>query len=124
MTEGRIVIKGTYEDWPGGSRTLTPCKSGFPKKPGVSWFGAKVDRDGADDGIEVWFRITWEKIHEMQASEKIIEQTPQGRGAHLVKALIASMGPDGQLKPGTNCFKVVWISGNSDDTRIEHCDCE
>ena len=97
MTEkqnlGDIVIEGTCEDWPGGSRTLKPCKPRPSNRPGVHWFGAEVDRDGT----EVWFRITWEKIREMQEIEKI-EQTPQGRGAHLVKALIASMGP-GRLEP-------------------------
>ena len=120
MTEkqksGDIVIKGLCEDWPGGSRTLEPLNPHRSNRPGVCWFGAEVDRDGT----EVWFRITLEKIHEMQESE------PQGRGAHLVKALITSMGPDFQLKPGTtNCFKVVWVSNRDDDTgMIERCDCE
>ena len=123
MTEkqklGDIVIEGTYEDSPRSSLTLKPCKPHYSnQEPGVHWFRAEVDRDCT----EVWFRITWEKIGEMKEIEKI-EQTPQGRGAHLVKALIASMGPDGQLEPGKNCFKVVWVSGNSDDTRIERCDC-
>ena len=130
MTEkqklGDIVIEGTCEDWPGSSRTMKPCKPYYSnQEPGVHWFRAEVDRDGSEvdrDGTEVWFRITWEKIGEMKEIEKI-KQTPQGRGAHLVKALIASMGPDGQLEPGKNCFKVVWVSGNSDDTRIERCDC-
>ena len=77
-TEGAILIAGRRDDWPGGSRTLTPRKA--TREPnGALWFGAGLD--GAD--AQVWFRI------DEQSIGRLPDKTPEARGRRLVDALLA-----------------------------------
>ena len=99
-----IVIEGKREDWPGGTRILTPLPP-EPQKPRACWFGAALD----PDGNEVWFRITWEAIRGMK------EKTPGARGEHLIDVLLAWMTADRQLVSEFNRFQVC-VSDNGDTT--------
>ena len=96
-----IIIEGRREDWPGGARLLTPCKSCRERNRLTVWFGAEL----APDGNEVWYRITEEAIHRMR------EKTPRARGACLVDALVTWMTPDRQLGPNSTASR----SGSGED---------
>ena len=73
-----IIIEGRRDDWPGGARTLIPCKPDREQDRQVHWFGAELD----PDGIEVWFRISTEAVGRMK------EKTPRARGNRLIDALL------------------------------------
>ena len=94
--EMAIVIEGRREDWPRGTRTLTPHDPIREPNGRTLWFGAGLDPDGE----QVWFRIDEETIGRMP------EKTPVARGQRLVDALIVWITPDRQLEPGINRFEV------------------
>ena len=102
-----IVIEGTREDWPGGSRILTPFDPQQEPDTLVTWFGAVL----TPDDNEASFRITKEAILRME------EETPGARGNRLVDALLAwlSDNPDHQLE-SRNHFQVKVCAG---DTWVE-----
>ena len=112
MPEGdgsAIVIAGVREDWPGGTRTLTPCYA-FPDHNGHTWFGA----DLAPDGGQLWFRISTEAVRQMR------EQTPNARGDRLVDALLAWLTPDRPLGREINRFEVrVFDDGEARIERLQ-----
>ena len=72
MADGElaIVIAGRREDWPGGTRILTPLEPSREPNGQTLWFGAELD----PDGDQVWFRIAEEAIGRMP------EKTPADRG--------------------------------------------
>ena len=94
--EMAIVIAGTREDWPRGTRTLTPHDPIREPNGRTLWFGAGLDPDGE----QVWFRLDEDAIGRMP------EKTPTARGDRLVDALIVWITPDRQLEPGINRFEV------------------
>ena len=105
--EGAILIAGRRDDWPGGSRTLTPRKA--TREPnGALWFGAELD--GSD--AQVWFRIDEESIG------RLPDKTPEARGRRLVDALLTWVGKsDRPLRSALNRFAVRVSEGG--DTWIE-----
>ena len=77
-----VVIAGTREDWPGGTRTLTPRAPTWKPSGRTLWFGAEL----APAGSQVWFRITAAAVGRMR------EKTPRGRGDRLIDTLLAWPG--------------------------------
>ncbi len=49
--EMAIVIAGTREDWPRGTRTLTPHDPIREPNGRTLWFGAGLDPDGEQEGV-------------------------------------------------------------------------
>ena len=90
------LIEGRREDWPRGTRTLTPHDPIREPNGRTLWFGAGLDPDGE----QVWFRIDEDAIGRMP------EKTPAARGDRLIDALIVWITPDRPLEPGINRFEV------------------
>ena len=110
--EQKIVIKGTYEDWPGGPRKLTALEPALRPRPTTLRFGAHVE----PDDLLVWFQI---ESDEMQLLlENTPEDTPEARGARLVAALIAwfSEGAEHRLE---DCNEFQVFVSDAGDTWIE-----
>ena len=106
-----IVIKGDCHFWPGGPRTLTALPADREPNSQTFWFSVRLEPGNK----EVFFRIALEATHRMP------ENTPQGRGKHLVERLIAWIkeSPDHQLED-LNDFQ-VYVS-DAGDTRVEPYD--
>ena len=106
----QIVIRGTREDWPGGSRNLVSLGHGqrrdFPDD--TMCFRARLD----PGNNELRFRIAADAVHRMQ------EQTPRDRGTRLVDALIDWIqgNPGRELQP-CNDFR-VYVSDDGRDTTV------
>lgn len=45
-----IIIAGRRRDWPGGTRTLTPCDP-CRGRDGTLWFGAALDPDAKQEEV-------------------------------------------------------------------------
>ncbi len=103
-----IVIKGTFDNWPGGSQTLIPLDPAPRPRPATLQFGAQVEPAGR----LVWFRIDADDIRLLR------EDTPQARGALLVNALIVWLNenPDHQLDAGNTFHVLVCETG---DVKVE-----
>ena len=78
-----IVITGTYDNWPGGPRTLHSLYPAPRPRPATFQFGAQVERDD----LLVWFQIDDDDMQLLL--ENTQEDTPELGGAHLATALIA-----------------------------------
>ena len=107
-----IVITGTYDNWPGGPRTLTRRRPAPRPRPTTLQFGAQVE----PDGLLVWFRVDDDEMQLLL--ENTQEDTPEVRGARLVSALIAwlSEGAEHRLED-CNTFQ-VFVS-DAGDTTVE-----
>ena len=105
-----IVIDGECPTWPSGPQTLTELPADRERDRHVFWFGTRL----APNGNEVWFRITPEAI------ERMPEQSPRRRGAHLGAVLRTwlSDDPERQLED-FNEFQVD--VSDAGDTRIAPC---
>ena len=113
MTNGQaIVIEGPREDWPGGPQTFRSRPAPTPRvpDPDAFWFSAQL----IPGDILVEFRITHADLRKMR------ENTPEGRGGHLIVCLKAWVeeNPDPPLKV-LEAFN-VFVS-DAGVTRIEHC---
>ncbi len=114
MTNGQaivpaIVIEGPREDWPGGPQIFRSRPARREPDHDAFWFRAQLCP--GDNLLE--FRITHADLRKMR------ENTPEGRGGHLIMCLKAWIeeNQDYQLKV-IDAFD-VFVS-DAGDTRIEH----
>ncbi len=91
----RIIIAGTREDRPGGTRALTP-RDPCREPNGTHGFGADLDPDAK----QVWFRVASEDIRRIRA------ETPRTRGDRVVDARLAWLSPRHRPRRHLNRFEL------------------
>ena len=95
--EMAIVIKGTREDWPRGTRTLTPHDPIREPNGRTLWFGAGLEPDGE----QVWFRLDDERVVCGRGRDPTLSRYPT-RGA----AFRASEDPARAMRASDPAFRV------------------